>query len=74
MKKWLGNMYCYGIEVHIEDNEWYLRDDMYGESDLELAKKNCKHARKQLPDDKFRVVKFKRVGAIKNEDSNFKNE
>ena len=61
----MENEYCFGIEVHIEGNQWHLRSDMYNEGDLELARKNCKYAQKQLPDDKFRIVKFKRVGVVR---------
>ncbi len=53
--------YLYGIEVHVEGDTWHLRDDFYEEHELEKLNKNITYSRKQLPQDKFRIVKFKRM-------------
>ena len=57
----MTNQYIYGIEVHVEGDIWLLRDDFYEEDEIELLNKNIKYSRKQLPNDKFRIVKFVRV-------------
>ena len=60
--------YLYGIEVHVEGKIWHLRDDFYEWDELEKLNKNIAYSRKHLPQDKFRIVKFKRIQANKGDD------
>ena len=60
----MQEQYIYGIEVHVEGDTWHLRDDFYEEDELGKLKKNIAYSRKQLPQDKFRIVKFKRIQEV----------
>ena len=53
----MKEQYIYGIEV----NGVHLRDDFYEEGEIEKLNKNIAYSRKILPDEKFAIVKFKRV-------------
>ena len=55
-----GKVTLYGIESHIDDDTWHIRDDLYNEQEIELCKKNLKYSQKQLPEYKFRIVKLRR--------------
>ena len=55
----MKEQYIYFIEV----NGIKLRDDFYEEDELEKLYKNIAFSRKLLPDDKFEIVKFKRVNS-----------
>ena len=63
------NKFIYGVEVHVKGEEWKLRSDVYEEDELELAQKNVKFSRKTLPEDKFRIIKFKRICEVSADSS-----
>ncbi len=66
----MENKYIYGIEVHVEGKVWHLRDEVYTEDEKELLEKNIAYSRKQLPEDKFRVVKYRKIQEASPDSSN----